>query len=225
MKPRSQLAESRSYNNVPLELVEHDGRHYLETGGRQITAAHLGHPEMELLTLLSRPFRPARKPRLIFLGLGFGQALAAARKALPQEKAEFIIFPEGPALLDQYQELIPQIVDLDDERLQFEKGGPFQQISGSFAGSQAIVLDLDALEMIAPPSWSISSEKVLYNYSETLKTGALLGLVVTRPRKELEKALRKVGFEVVTEVVPLSVKSKKSRTLYLARKGFYERGR
>jgi hypothetical protein len=56
-----------------------------------------------------------------------------------------------------------------------------------------------------------------------LKYGGLLGLVSTRPVPGLEKELRKTGFEVATDLVPLSEKSKKNRTLYLARKGRYQR--
>jgi hypothetical protein len=39
----------------------------------------------------------------------------------------------------------------------------------------------------------------------------------------LEKELRKLGFDVATDLAPFSEKSKKNRTLYLARKGHYQR--
>jgi len=221
MKPRIVLAETQTVTNQALELIEHDGRYHLECLGAQVAALHLGHPASELVNMLSRPFRPARKPRLIFLGLGFGHALRAAWKSLPQEKAEFVILPEAEGLPDLLTKHLPENL-LDDDRLTIEDESPFRPIPSHLSGSQAIIADVDHLQAMAPKTWSLNKMQILHNFYDTLKAGGLVGLLMNRADPELEKSMRKCGFEVVKELAPLSEKSKKNRLLHLARKGHYQ---
>ncbi len=222
MKPRITLAHTETYTGKSLELIEHDSRFYLESVGTQVDAAHLGYPCQELVSMLSRPFRPARKPRILFLGLGFGHGVQAACQALPQEKASFVIFPEAPDLAQLLNKHLPTD-PLDDERCFLDLDHqPWNPIPPDYAGSQAIVADLDQLQAIAPQSWSINKLSVFHNFFDTIKVGGLVGLLMNRQNHELEKNLRKCGFEVITEMSPLSEKSKKNRTLCLARKGHYQ---
>lgn len=222
MKPRQVVSEITACTGSSLTLVQHDGRHFLECEGRQVDASHFSSPATQLVTTLSRPFRPARQPRLIFLGLGLGHALRAAREVLPQEKASFVVLPEAAAISDWLsQHLSPD--PLDDERILLESLSPFDLLPNELEGSQGIVGDLDHLDALAPKSWSITSPTILGNYRERLKHGGLLGLLSTRPVAGLEKELRKAGFEVATDLAPLSQNSKKNRILYLARKGNYLR--
>mgnify|MGYP005841547551 CR=1 FL=1 len=222
MKPREIIVETTSCTGTHLALVEHDGRYFLECEGRQIAASHLGDAARTLVETLSRPFRPARQPRLIFLGLGLGHALRAVQEALPQEKSSFVVFPEASELAEWLQEHLPDN-PLDDERIHLEDRSPFETLSKKYSDSQAIVADLDHLDALAPKEWLPTSPAVLSNFHEHLKNGGLLGLISTRSIPGLEKALRKVGFEVAVDLIPLSEKSKKHRTLYLARKGHYQR--
>lgn len=222
MKPRNTVAQTESCTQLTLDLIEHDGRYFLECEGRQVDGSHLGHAARQILTLMSRPFRPARQPRIVFLGLGFGHAVKTARESLPQEKASFVILPEAPVV----PEWISKHLDedpLDDERIHIDTLDPFSPLPAEYGGSQGIFADLDHLDALAPKDWSITSESVLNAFQERLKNGGLLGLISTRPVVGLEKALRKAGFDVVTDLSPLSEKSKKNRTLYLARKGHYQR--
>jgi len=222
MKPRNITEQTMSCTGLSLSLIEHDGRHYLECEGRQVDAAHLGYPARQLVSMMARPFRPARQPRLIFLGLGFGHAIKAAREALPQEKASFVVLPEAPALVDW----LPVCLDenpIDDVRVLFDELTPFSFLNSKYLDSQGIFADLDHLEALAPKDWSILSPSVLANYHEHLKNGGLLGIISSRPVPGLEKELRKAGFDLATDLVPFSEKSKKNRTLYLARKGHYQR--
>lgn len=222
MKPRITVAQAPSCNQQTLSLIEHDSRYFLECEGRQLDASHLGHPAQVLIEMMSGPFRPARQPRILFLGLGFGHAILEATKTLPQEKASFIAFSESsqlPGWLEKHLDFD----NIRDERIQLGKTSPFDFISSDYAGSQGIFADLDHLEALAPKRWSPASPRVLGNLSDTLKVGGLLGLISTRPIPELEKALRKSGFQVATEFVPVSEKSKKNRTLYIAKKGHYRR--
>lgn len=224
MKPREIIAESTSSNGAQLNLIHHDGRYFLESEGRQVDASHLGYAAQQLVLMLSRPFRPARQPRLVFLGLGFGHTLQAARTALPQEKASFVILPEAPEIPDWLTNYLDNSL-LDDERIQIETLSPFDPLPTKFAGTQGIIGDLDFLESLAPKRWSIFGPATLQNFQERLKSGGLLGLLSTRPVPGLEKEMRKAGFEVAVDSVPFSEKSRKNRTLYLARKGRYQTAR
>jgi len=193
MKPRNILAQTETVTQVPLDLIEHDGRFYLETSGTQTDGYHLKHPARELVNTLTRPFRPARKPRVIFLGLGFGHAPATARECLPQENASFVIFPEAHNLADLLSEYLPEN-PLDDERFFIEEHSPYQPIPSDFSGSQAIVADIDHLQTTAPQSWAISDLAILHNFFDSIKTGGLVGLIASRPDSLTRKEPQKMRF-------------------------------
>ena len=222
MKPRITVEETQSCTRLALELIEHDGRYTLECEGRQIDAHHLGRPALELMEMVCQPFRPAKQPRIIFLGVGFGHAVAAAKMFLPQEKASFVIFPEATELPDWLISHLPTD-PLDDEygRIQIEGLSPFRPIPAEYSGSQAVIMDLDHLEGLAPVRYKPTHPDSLRNIYDSLKVGGLLGMIGNRLDNPLKKQLQRNGFEVVHEFVPLSQKSKKNRTLYLARKGHY----
>ncbi|MDA7888788.1 hypothetical protein N9A86_05350 [Akkermansiaceae bacterium] len=222
MKPRNFIEQSQSCTQLPLDLIEHDGRYFLECNGSQIDGSHLGFSNRQLVELVAKPFRPARQPRVVFLGLGFGHAVKAIREALPQLKASFVILPEARELPDWISSHLAED-PLDDERVFLQDSSPFAPLPIEFMGIQAVVADLDHLNALAPKDWTFSSPAFLSTLNERLKFGGLLGLVSNRPDPALEKELRKSGFEVISELVPLSEKSKKNRTLYLARKGSYQR--
>ena len=222
MKPRRTVAQTESCTHLILDLIEHDGRYFLECEGRQADGSHLGQAARQLITLMSRPFRPARKPRILFLGLGFGHALREVQETLPQEKASFVVIPEAHILPDWLSEHLTEN-PLDDERIHIDDSSPFAPLSSEFDGSQGIIADIDHLEALSPKRWSITDEAILNGYHARLKAGGLLGLIATRPIVGLEKALKKSGFDVATDLAPLSEKSKKNRHLYLARKGHYQR--
>lgn len=224
MKPRLILESSFSSDQIPLTLVSHDDRFFLESNGRQIDASALSHPAHALLSILTRPFRPARQPRLIFLGLGFAHALSAALELLPQLKASFVVLPESPDLPAWLTHHLPQL-PLADPRIHIHSNSPFAHLPADLNESQGLIADLDSLEAIAPPRWNPESSQTLANWTETLKNGGLLGLLTHRPRPQLEKSLRKLGYDLAIETTPLSPNSKKNRTLYLARKGDYHHRR
>ncbi|HBI31852.1 MAG TPA: hypothetical protein DDY45_07435 [Verrucomicrobiales bacterium] len=220
MKPRIIVAQTTSCTHLNLDFIEHDGRFFLECEGRQVDGSQQGFATRKLIKLMSLPFRPARQPRIVILGLGLGHAVAAARESLPQEKASFVILPEAIELADLISKNLT-IDPLDDERVHLDNLDPFTLLPAEYSASQGIFADLDHLEALSPKNWAITSPNVLGNFQERLKTGGLLGLIANRPVTGLEKQLRKSGFEVTTDLAPSSEKSKKNRTLYLARKGFY----
>lgn len=222
MKPRNTLATLKTRQGHPLDLVEHDNRYFLESDGIQLAASHLARPAVELTEALCQPFRPARQPRVIFLGLGLGHALETALQALPQKGASFVVFPEAVDLPETLAKHLPH-VNFADDRITFEKETPFFPLPDALSDSQAIIVDHDALQKIAPRTWKLASNNVLNNLSGMLKNGALLGILIDRPDPQMAKLIQKAGFDIVRELVPVSEKGKKKRVMYLARKGHYQR--
>lgn len=222
MKPRKIVAQATTCTQLNLDFIEHDERFFLECEGRQVDGSNQGFATRKLIELMSRPFRPARQPRILFLGLGLGHAVAAARESLPQEKASFVVLPEAAELANLISANLTAD-PLDDERVHLDELNPFAPLPSEYTASQGIFADLDQLEALSPKNWSITSASVLGNFQERLKNGGLLGLIVNRPVTGLEKELRKSGFDVATDHAAFSEKSKKNRTLYLARKGQYQR--
>ena len=222
MKPRELLNSGDSNEGLELQLINHDGRIALECEGRQLSATNLGMAASELGRMASSPFRPAKQPKILFLGIGLGHVLQAARDALPQEKASFHVCLEAPAL----PEWIAQNMKsdpLDDERVVLCEGSPFDSIPQENAPYQAILADLDALEGLAPPKWLPNRVRWLRQLSDSVKAGGMLGFLRHRRDPDLEKNLRVVGCNPVYDYVGVSEKSKKNRIVYLARKGHYQR--
>ncbi|MEN8694250.1 MAG: hypothetical protein ACN4GG_06615 [Akkermansiaceae bacterium] len=226
MKPRITIEQTTSCTRLPMELVEHDGRYSLECRGSLVAAQNWGRPAIELMEMICQPFRPAKKPRIIFLGLGFGHAVASALHFLPQEKASFVIFPEAEILPEWLETHLPESpIDDDKNRVFIEPLSPFNPIPPEFGKSQAVIMDLDHLTALAPVNYDPTHPASLHNIFDTLKVGGLLGIIGSRLDNGLKKKLQKSGFEVAHEFVPLSEKSKKQRTLYIARKGHYRGNR
>jgi spermidine synthase len=92
--------------------------------GRQVDGSHQGFATSKLINLMCLPFRPARQPRIIILGLGLGHAVTAARESLPQEKASFVILPEAAELANLISTNLA-IDPLDDERVHLDNLDPF----------------------------------------------------------------------------------------------------
>ncbi|MGC6580882.1 MAG: hypothetical protein ACON4K_00975 [Akkermansiaceae bacterium] len=226
MKPRIPIEQTTTFTRLPLDLVEHDGRYTLESGGTLVAAQNWENPAIELMEMICQPFRPAKQPRLIFLGLGFGHAIKAARHFLPQEKASFVIFPEAEVLPNWIEKHLPESpIDDGHNRVHLETLSPFRPIPAEYAKSQAVIMDHDHLLALSPGSYDPTHPTSLHNIYDSLKVGGLLGIIGSRLDNALKKRLQKCGFEVAHEFVPLSEKSKKNRTIYLARKGHYRGNR
>jgi spermidine synthase len=174
MKPRIIVAQTTSCTQLNLDFIEHDGRFFLECEGRQVDGSQQGFATRKLIKLMSLPFRPARQPRIVILGLGLGHAVAAARESLPQEKASFVILPEATELADLISKNLT-IDPLDDERVHLDNLDPFTLLPAEYSASQGIFADLDHLEALSPKNWAITSPNVLGNFQERLKTGGLPG--------------------------------------------------
>ncbi len=171
--------------------------------------------------LACAPFRPARQPKILIVGLGLGHALAAVVEALPQKKAVFFVNEAQPVLADWHRAHIPDS-PLADERVRLAAdSGP--EMFAPHSGLHAVIVRRDscpANERGAP--WADDPRWLARAY-EALQNGGLLAIASDRPAKETTRRLLRAGFSVAEHQTPVSPLAKRSRmaAVWLARKGRY----
>ncbi len=221
MKPRITLAETQLPDGNILALQEHDGRKSLLVHGQQICGPATRAAEEELARLACAPFRPARQPKIFFMGLGLGHTVAAVAKELPQKRATFIVAESLGALPDWHRQFIPDSPLLTDARILLENDcGPAALIrqEGSL---HAILLHLDASPTGPRNRTWVDERRWVSAAYEALQQGGLLAIAGSRHVANLTRRLQGSGFEVAEFTVPSSPNAKRPRFLpiWLARKG------
>ena len=222
MKPRHTLAEAQLPDGNLLTLQEHDGRKALLIHGQQICGPATRAAEEELARLACAPFRPARQPKLYFVGLGLGHALAAAAAELKQKRAVFHVAEPMAELPEWHRQFLPDS-PLNDPRVEVGRecnAGALARMPDSL---HAILLHLDASPMGPRNRPLVDDRKWLAAAYESLQAGGLLAIAGSRPNARLYQTLQRAGFEVAEYQVPASPNAKRSRLmpLWLARKGRY----
>jgi len=227
MKPYHKIAATKTPEGEPLELIEHDGTYMICSHGEQLMTSFSHGSEETLAELACAPFRPVNQPRILVGGLGMGFTLAAAAKALPGKRAQFIV-AELTADIETWNRthlahLNPGL--LDDKRISI-KIQPVQKLIRQANGDyHAILLDVDN----GPSAFhgknndSLYSLKGLREIQHALKGGGILAVWSARPDKTFTKTLRKAGFDVSENAVAAAHKGNKRRnhTIWLARKKSY----
>lgn len=224
MKPRIIVACTTLPDGRRLELHEHDGAPYLHLHGEQVIGGLTAAAEEELARTACAPFRPARQPRVLVLGLGLGRVLRAALDALPQQRASFFVAEPLADLVGWHREGLAGLdpAAFDDQRLSWINEGPAAALHALPDPPHAILLHLDAVPAVhesrAPgpsedPGWLSAAHDILL-------PGGLLALGAARPQAKLTTRLRKAGFDVVESKVQGSPGSRKPRPqpLWFARK-------
>lgn len=228
MKPTVTLAETKTPEGGTLALIEHDAHFFLQSDGLPLESSFRHHAAAELGRLAASPLRSARQPRLLFGGLGLGYPLAAAREALPQKRAFFLVAEPLPDLASWHRKYLESLHpgQLDDPRVTLQSQSLAAALKKPGDGFHAIVLDAEA----SIPLAGITSRKTLPHSSflnrahSALREGGLLALRCSVDKSTVERRLQQAGFEVAHEFVPLSHKGKQkqSSTIWLARKGSYQ---
>ena len=227
MKPYVKLAECKTPEGEPLELIEHDGNYMICSHGEQLMTSFSHGSEETLAELACSPFRPVNQPRILIGGLGMCYTLAAATKALPGKRAKFTVAELTPEIetwnRTHLAHLNPGL--LDDERITI-KIKPVQKVIRQANGEyHAILLDVDN----GPSAFhgknndSLYTLKGLREIQQALKGGGILAIWSARPDKAFTKLLRKAGYDVSENAVPAAHKGNKRRThtIWLARKKAY----
>ncbi len=220
MKPRITLAETQLPDGNSLELIEHDDRFSLEIHGQQVCGPATRAAEEELARLACAPFRPARQPKVLILGLGLGRMLQAATEQLTAKRANFIVAEAIEVLPEWHREF------LKDSPLQDPRVSLLQQVGEDlfrpYKGElSAILTHLD----VAQPGprnrpWP-DDRRWLACAREALQAGGLLAIAGSRRQPGLYRNLQRAGFEIAEHEVAISPKAKRTRMMpiWLARKG------
>jgi spermidine synthase len=221
MKPRITLAEAQLPDGNILTLQEHDARKSLIVHGQQICGPATRAAEEELARLACAPFRPARQPKIFFMGLGLGHTLAAVAKELPQKRAQFIVAEPMAAMTQWHRTLIPESPLLSDARILLENDCSPSVLTRQEGTLHAILMHLDASPTGPRNRTWVDERRWVSAAYEALQQGGLLAIAGSRHVANLTRRLQGSGFEVAEFTVPSSPNAKKPRFLpiWLARKG------
>lgn len=219
MKPRIILAHTTLPDGSNLELHEHDGRYYLHSHGQQWAGASTRVAEEELAKLGTHPFRPARQPKILVLGLGLGTLVKALGAAIPQKKAEFTVFEPQRALVQWQKKYFPEEHCFQDSRVRAIHELTPSSLARENGALHAILLQADACPL--------ENGKLLFDdrrwmgaMHDALQTGGVLGITAARIIPGMFSRLRRAGFDVVEHFVESNPLAKKPRRfpIWLARK-------
>lgn len=220
MKPRINLAESPLPDGSQLILQEHDGRHYLLVDGQALCGPANQAVDAELARLACAPFRPARQPKILIIGLGLGRTAAAVGAALPQKRATITIAEPNETLASWHQKFLPQSPLVTDSRIKLiPEPGPAGL--APFAGTlHAILIHLDSAPSADRGRTWVEDPRWLARAYEALQPGGLLAIAASRPFRPLARKLHQAGFHVAEHLTPAVPQAKKPRLhpIWLARK-------
>lgn len=221
MKPRITLAETTLPDGSVLALQEHDGRKSLLIHGQQICGPATRTAEEELARLACAPFRPARQPKLRFIGLGLGHAVAAATAELKQKRAVFTVEEPLAVMADWHRAHLPDSPLLNDPRVAIDTDNGPSALARQAGTLHAILLHLDASPTGPGNRPWIQDRRWLSAAYESLQAGGLLAIAGSRYLAPITRRLQQAGFQVAEFTVPSSPNAKKPRLLpiWLARKG------
>ncbi len=221
MKPRITLAETQLPDGNTLALQEHDGRNFLLVHGQQICGPATRAAEEELARLACAPFRPARQPKIFFMGLGLGHAIAAVAKELPQKRANFIVAEPLAAIPEWHRAFLPDSPLVTDARVLLENDCSPNALIRQEGSLHAILLHLDASPTGPRNRTWVDERRWVSAAFEALQQGGLLAIAGSRHVPTLTRRLQGSGFDVAEFTVPSSPNAKRPRFLpiWLARKG------
>lgn len=221
MKPRITLAQTTLPDGSSLELIEHDDRLSLEIHGQQVCGPATRAAEEEVARLACAPFRPARQPRILILGLGLGSMLRTATEELKAKRANFLVAEALDMLPDLHRKHIAESPLLRDSRISLigkVDADMFKPMGGNLS---AIITHLDvALPGPRNRPW-VDDRRWLASAREALQDGGLLAIAGSRRHPGLYRSLMQAGFEIAEHEVAIAPKAKRTRMMpiWLARKG------
>lgn len=224
MKPRAVIATTRLPSGETLELVEHDARAYLHVHGQQLAGPATIRSEQELARIACAPFRPARQPRLLIVGLALGRVLAAALDALPQSRARFTVAEELGDLVGWHRTGLAGLNSgpWADPRVSWLAAAPGAALRKLEQPQHAILLHLDAgpLRHDGRTAWIADDVRWLAAARDALQPGGLLAIAASKPQRHLTRRLETAGFEVAESVIEALPQAKRppQHMLWLARR-------
>ncbi len=219
MKPRIIHAHAPLPDGSTLELHEHDGRFYLHSHGQQWAGTGNRVAEDELAKLATHPFRPARQPKMLILGLGLGALARAVATAIPQKKAEFTVYEPQREIAQWQRKFFPEENCFQDGRLKCIHDLTPSSLARGNGSLHAILLQADACPL-DQGKLLIDDKRWLGAMRDALQSGGVLGITAARIIPGMFSRLRRAGFDVVEHFVEIHPSAKKPRRfpIWLARK-------
>jgi len=228
MKPTEILAEDSLTNEREIRLHKHDGHFFINLSDYDQASTFKSGSAETMVEATINPFRPARQPKLLFAGLGFGFGLAKAVSELRQEKAHFHVVDSGP-VKKWHEKFFPKLHGdefLTDFRIEWDKRSIKSVLTENKEKFSAIYFDM------VNCTWALNRDSDMVMNStgigmlkSGLKHGGLLVVLMDRPAPGVSKRIERAGFEVSVEKVSVSKKGKQTRFhhLFVCRKGIYNR--
>lgn len=213
------LAHATLPDGSTLELHEHDGRHYLHSHGQQWSGASTRAAEQELAKLATHPFRPARQPKMMILGLGLGALVHDTAAAIPQKKAEFTVYEPLRELAQWQKKFFPEQHCFQDSRVRVKHELTPSSLARENASLHAILIQADACPL-ENGKILLEDKRWLGAMRDALQSGGVLGITAARIIPGMFSRLRRAGFDVVEHFVESHPAAKKPRRypIWLARK-------
>lgn len=222
MKPRITLAETTLPDGNLLELIEHDGRQSLEIHGQQICGPSTRAAEEEVARLACAPFRPARQPKILLLGLGLGRMLETVTQEIKAKRASFVVAEAISELPEWHRKHIADSPLMQDKRTSLLNGEVDVNMLKPFKGSfHAILTHLDvALPGPRNRPW-VEDKRWLAMARDALQDGGLLAIAGSRRQGGIHRLLQGAGFELAEHEVAIAPQAKRTRMMpiWLGRKG------
>lgn len=216
MKPLMKLAETTGPDGSSWELWERDGVFSLLHDGVACSSGMSHGSEEAMAEWGVAPVVRANQPCFLFAGLGLGYGLAAAMRAMPREKARFIVAEPCEAIVEWNRTFARDVHPglWDDPRVVVEAQSAVELARKRTGSLHAVFLQSAHARCELSPQDANA-------YFGALKGGGLLMIALARSDKRLEAMLRRAGFEVTSQAVPASHKGKATRmhTIVLARRG------
>lgn len=197
MIPFRNLAETRTPDGARFSLHEHDGEYFLKLNGRQLMGSNSTVSELLLADLACKFRYPVERPTILIGGLGLGFSLRR------------VLEINGPHVLAQVSELLPEVVAwnreflqnlngkfLDDRRVEVLTRDVFDCIKNGAGQYDAILLDVDngPTSFVQAKNSRIYSGKGLAMIRRALRPGGRVAFWSAEPEPLFLTSLSRAGF-------------------------------
>jgi len=221
MKPYTLLAENVTNEELTYGLYERDGVRYYQVNSDPVASSKEINCEYELAHMMARPFKPAKQPKVLVVGLGLGSFLNAIAESMPQEKAQFDVLDLNKDVFTWFKKYLAESEDTAP-RTEFVVDKVSSYVKTKSNVYNAIFIDPE-LWRSCQNGEDLMSKPYLNYFVNALKMGGLLGVVTERPDKIVLGRMERSGFEVSVERISAVPGGKRQRTIWLAKKGHYQR--
>lgn len=198
MIPFRNLAETRTPDGARFSLHEHDGEYFLKLNGRQLMGSNSTVSELLLADLACKFRCPVERPTVLIGGLGLGFSLRR------------VLEINGPHVLAQVSELLPEVVAwnreflqnlngkfLADRRVEVLTRDVFDCIKNGAGQYDAILLDVDngPTSFVQAKNSRIYTGKGLAMIRRALRPGGRVAFWSAEPEPMFLTSLSRAGFQ------------------------------